>query len=87
MSLEPLRLEWYVDADHCICVQGKNCLIWLEPRPPYCDRGNWIAKIFTEGAFSREVDNQDGWPRYYFELMFAQREIEAWLVRRNQNRV
>jgi hypothetical protein len=65
-------------------IRGKDCLISLEPRPRYCDRGNWLAKLYPEGDLAREIDHQDGWPRYYFDLGRAKLEIEAWLAKRGQ---
>ena len=65
-------------------IRGKDCLIALEPRPPYCDRGNWIAKIYPTGELARDLDHHDGWPRYYFDQARARLEIEAWLVKRGQ---
>jgi hypothetical protein len=65
-------------------IRGKECLITLEPRPGYCDRGRFIAKLFPEGKLAREIDWADGWPRYYFDLARAKAEIEAWLVARKQ---
>lgn len=71
-------------------LQGKACVIYLEPRPHYCDRGNFIAKIFnredvpTAAITEFSLDDQDGWPRYYFDEARAKAEIEAWLVKRKQ---
>jgi len=65
-------------------ITGKECFITLEPRPGYCDRGNYIAKLFPEGKLARDIDDQDGWPRYYFDLERAKAEVEAWLVKRGQ---
>lgn len=65
---------------------GRECFITLEPRPVYCDRGNYVAKIFpSDGSgLAREIDHQDGWPRYYFDEDRAKAEIEAWLKKRKQ---
>jgi hypothetical protein len=65
-------------------INGRECYITLEARPKYCDRGNWIAKIFAEGALAREMDHADMWPRYYFDLYVAMQEIRAWLQKRGQ---
>lgn len=56
--------------------------ITLEPRPHYCDRGNWIAKVHVGLNCPTEIDSQDGWPRYYFDFDRAKLEIEAWLKKR-----
>lgn len=68
-------------------VIGQDCEITIEARPAYCDRGNWIAKIFNRsGGDARRLnlDHQDGWPRYYFDLDRAKQECEAWLQKRQQ---
>ena len=65
-------------------IMGKECEIVLERRNDYCDRGNFLAKIFPFGNLGREMDDQDGWPRYYFDEQRAKAEIEAWLVKRKQ---
>jgi hypothetical protein len=70
--------------DTYISVRGTDCLIVIERRPHYCDRGNYIAKLFPEGRLLLEIDNQDGWPRYYFDLERAKAECEAWLIKRKQ---
>ena len=58
-------------------LHAKGCTIYLEPRPEYCDRGNFLAKV--DGV---ELDGCDGWPRYYFSEAAAKSEIEAWLKKR-----
>jgi hypothetical protein len=65
-------------------IRGKECLITLEKRPPYCDRGRFIAKLFPSGMLELSIDYQDSWPRYYFDLERAKAEIEAWLEVRHQ---
>jgi hypothetical protein len=83
-----MSLEWnkstapyYNDYQGLVFPQGE---ITLEPRPPYCDRGNFIAKIFPQpgSELARDLDDQDGWPRYYFDEARAKAEIEAWLKKR-----
>jgi len=67
-------------------LRGKDCLVVLEERPGYCDRGRFLAKVFPDlgTELARDLDHQDGWPRYYFLRDCAYREIEAWLRRRDQ---
>lgn len=65
-------------------VYGLDCTITLEPRPGYCDRGQFIAKLVPRGELVREIDDQDGWPRYYFDEARAKAEIHAWLEKRGQ---
>jgi hypothetical protein len=77
--------DWKVYNDY-ISARGKECEITIERRPAYCDRGNYIAKVHATGDLFREMDDSDGWPRYYFDLSIAQRECEAWLAKRGQLR-
>ena len=65
-------------------MNGKNCSVTIESRPYYCDRGNFIAKIFINYDSNLYLDEQDGWPRYYFNLNFAKLEVESWLIKRNE---
>jgi hypothetical protein len=70
-------------------IKGRDCTITLEKRPAYCDRGNFISKLHAKPDAGDHsllfIDEQDGWPRYYFDEDRAKLEIEAWLVKRNQN--
>lgn len=69
--------EWYE-------ISGKQCDITLRERPHYCDRGNWLANLFPDAEFAREIDGQDLWPRYYMDLDRAKLEIEDWMKKRGQ---
>lgn len=60
------------------------CTITIEKRPPWCDRGRYIAKVFPIGSFVMEFDSQDGWPRYYFGWDGMLVEIEEWLKIRDR---
>jgi hypothetical protein len=61
---------------------GKDWRIYINPRPAYCDRGNWLAFLDVFNDLHREVDGQDGWPRYYFDLTRAKLECEAFIKKR-----
>lgn len=67
-------------------ISGTSCEIYLQPRPVYCDRGNWVAHVEARpgSALARDLDGADGFPRYYFDLDHAKAEIEAWLEKRKQ---
>jgi len=66
-------------------IQAPDCLISLEPRPHYCDRGEWIARVEVTGdPYKVNLDDVDLWPRYYFNLETAKSEIWEWLHRRKQ---
>lgn len=56
--------------------------IVLEPRPHYCDRGRFIVKVYPLhplGCRACDVDDADGFPRYYFDEERAKAEIQAWI--------
>lgn len=63
-------------------LQGTGCYITLEGRPHYCDRGNYLAKLHVEDPRLVHVDDQDGWPRFYFDLDRSMAECEAWMRKR-----
>lgn len=66
---------------------GQHCVITIEPRPSYCDRGNYIAKIFAKPGIGPDkfyLDEADMWPRYYFDIDRAKLEVEAWLKKRKE---
>ena len=65
-------------------LHGKDCSITLEPRPSYCDRGAFLAKLHNKPPLAREIDAADLWPRYYFDEARAKLDIEAWLDKRRQ---
>jgi hypothetical protein len=74
----------WIEKDDSLRIDGKYCTVYLTERPNYCDRGNWLAQLDAKGDLARDIDESDGWPRYYFDLERAKAEIVAWLVRRNQ---
>lgn len=74
----------WTQVERWIQITGRECVISIEPRPPYCDRGNFVAKITPTGELARDMDRQDAWPRYYFDLDRAKAECEAWLIKRGQ---
>ena len=59
------------------CLRLNECLIYLEARPAHCDRGRWWAKVICPGYPTNHnpVDNQDRFPRFYFDLTRAKREL------------
>jgi len=80
---------WHLDADDCYWIAGAHCRIWMQARPSYCDRGNWLAHLdVIPGTHPRalHVNGADGWPRYYFDLERAKAECEAWLLKRGEVR-
>ena len=68
-------------------IDGLDIQVWLQPRPKYCDRGNFLANVDlrpTGRARRANLDAHDGWPRYYMDFDRAKLEIEAWLKKRKQ---
>lgn len=59
----------------------------LEPRPYYCDRGHWIAKVFSNGNALGHMDARDGWPRYFMNKERAKAEIEEWVAHRLMGKI
>lgn len=57
--------------------------VTMEPRPHYCDRGNWVVKVTPVHESLADIDAQDGFPRYYFDFENMMEEVLAWLERRN----
>ena len=49
-------------------------------RPPHCDRGTYLVMVDSVGV--DELDMQEGFPRYYFELRTVMSELEAWVNKR-----
>jgi hypothetical protein len=79
--------EWRYDSEYLTDeIQGLDCHIWIERRPNYCDRGNFLAKIELLPHSQRRLnlDDADGWPRYYMDLARAKAEIEDWMKKRKQ---
>jgi len=68
---------WYLDdADCWIFDIAPGVRVWIQARPPYCDRGHWVAHV--DGI--RSIDDADSFPRYYMSLERAKEEMQEWLV-------
>jgi len=77
-----MNREWKTDAKYGLTLSGKEWRIDIIMRPPYCDRGNYIAHLDVWGDLRRDIDGQDAWPRYYFDLERAKLECEAFVTKR-----
>lgn len=76
-KLEPQYKTWEAEVpakDGCGEGKYKFSLI---PRPHYCDRGRWLLIVSWEGIFG--LDDQEGFPRYFFSLQRAQEEVQDWV--------
>ena len=69
---------WETKVDWQDAVGKMTCYITIEPRPVYCGRGQWIAKT------NAPLDDEEGWPRYYFDLDTAKKEIQKWVNKREE---
>jgi len=56
------------------------CSVSIQPRPAYCDRGNWVATADSTKPY--DLDGADGFPRYYMDLERAKAELEDWMLKR-----
>lgn len=76
----------WIRVDDFVEMHAKDCSVTIEPRPHYCDRGNWLAKLHVQhpSELALEIDHQDGWPRYYMDFSRACLECEEWLKKRKQ---
>ena len=83
MNTNKILLQWKNFGSHEEAF-GRECTITLEPRPHYCDRGNFIAKLHPDGELAQSIDINDLWPRYYFDKERAKLEIYSWLQKRGQ---
>lgn len=64
---------------------GRGCYqISLIPRPHYCDRGRWYCLVQAIGI--QDLDDQEGFGRYYFRLENAKQEMELWINARDECR-
>lgn len=71
-------------GDH-IDIQTTNFKMWVERRPPYCDRGNYLW--YCDNNLSNRmnlIDDQDGFPRYYFDYDAMITEMVLFLKKRNE---
>jgi len=75
---------WTFDQAGLLCIEGRECVIFVQERPPHCDRGNYLANLDSVGKLEEQIDGADLWPRFYFDLERAKLEIEAWLKKRGQ---
>lgn len=77
--------QWVPDKggfSGCEKRETKHGTVYLEPRPPYCDRGRYSVKVYPlhgPECKSCDVDSADSFPRYYFDKERAKLEVQAWI--------
>ena len=47
----------------------------ISPRPTYCDRGQWLWHAYSRDLDVAYVDDDDGFPRYYYSTRNMVSEI------------
>lgn len=67
--------EWTLDEYGTLNLRKGRAHVWIEQRPPYCDRGHFIANVMGIPT----IDHQDAFPRYYMRLDVAKQEMAEWL--------
>ena len=77
-------MTWTTDAFGVHWLHGKHCAIWIDIRPEYCDRGNFLAHLAVRDRRKVHIDEADLWPRFYFDLDRAKLECEAWMEKRRE---
>jgi hypothetical protein len=65
-------------------ISGRDCEVRLEKCPPSCDNGNYLARLFPRRKRAGDNSVTEGWPRYFFNVFYAKREIEAWMQKSNR---
>lgn len=81
MTLTPEKEQGYSDY---WTVEGKQMTAHIERRPWYCDRGRFKVLIEARGAFELSFDEQDGFPRYFFDWDRMLGELEDFMDIRGQ---
>lgn len=79
-SLENFMSESRLNYLDIECDKG---LISIENRPYYCDRGQYIVKVFSNCPKTFYIDEEDMFPRYYFIFDNLLSELDCWLRARS----
>lgn len=54
-------------------------VLTVTERPPYCDRGRFLVQVESHNILAVDLDDSDGFPRYYFDPAAAATELILWL--------
>lgn len=66
---------WHAeDGGYFEYILGRHS-VTLQKRPPYCDRGHWMGKVFG----IEDIDQHDSFPRYFMDETRAKDEMREWL--------
>jgi hypothetical protein len=66
-------------------INAKSVFIWIDKRPPYCDRGRYLLHVENMPDKLPVVDGADLFPRYYFKMSNLFDELNEWLKINNKN--
>ena len=84
-SFGSIKLSWQWTEEYrtwmaripAVDFQGSGFfLIYAVERASYCDRGKWHVLVDNIGV--GPLDDQEGFPRYYFDLENLKHEMECW---------
>ena len=85
-----IKLEWEHHPEDCESIAtvpaedplGTGCyIIHAISRPGYCDRGKYHVLVESQGILP--LDDQEGFPRYYFRWENLVDEMEHWVSERH----
>lgn len=76
-------LDKYLTKHGYYDIIAKDCVLFIAPRPHYCDRGSYLVNIKKSNS-KVNVDFADLFPHYYFTFEAMMIEIGAWLKKRGQ---
>lgn len=74
----------YSINDGVLEINAKSVFIWIDKRPPYCDRGRYLLHVENMPGKLPLVDGADFFPRYYFKMSNLFDELNEWLKINNQ---
>lgn len=80
-----LSLHLNLSSLNWIDIKLDKGLVSIESRPPYCDRGRFIVRVFSNCVETFYIDSADSFPRYYFVFENLLSELTHWLAARNVN--
>lgn len=67
------------NGDTWLKIETPHAEITIESRPHYCDRGNFLVKVFPHGDNSLPLDEFDCFPRFYFGVQACADEVREWM--------
>lgn len=65
-------------------IRAKDCILFIAPRPHYCDRGSYLVNFKSFNYAKMTIDGADFFPHYFFGYDAMMSELTAWLKKRQQ---